>query len=134
MMINTIMTTNVSTISPLSTFRQAKDMLDAAAFHHLLVEHDGQLVGIICDQDLAETIAQHTLNNNDMSYEDFESTVRVADIMTVEMWIIDRDTPIDTAAILILENNISCLPIVDAKMAIEGIVTWKDLLKHFVYR
>jgi CBS-domain-containing membrane protein len=26
------------------------------------------------------------------------------------------------------------LPIVNAKMAIEGIVTWKDFMNHFVYR
>jgi acetoin utilization protein AcuB len=133
MNITTIMTVGITKISPHSSFREAKDILDAAPFHHLLVEEDGKLVGIISDQDIKDKIAGFALSSTTVTYAEFEAAIRVADIMTSEMWVIDVDTPIDAASILILENNISCLPVVDAKMAIEGIVTWKDFLKHFVY-
>ncbi|ATX77460.1 MULTISPECIES: CBS domain-containing protein [Reinekea] len=133
MNITEIMTVDVTRVSPQNTLRDAKEILDAAPFHHLLVEEDGKLVGIISHQDIRDQIAEFTLNSTTMAYPEFESTIKVADIMATDMLMIDVDTPIDAASILILENNISCLPIVNAKMAIEGIVTWKDLLKYFVY-
>ena len=134
MNITEIMTVDVTKISPQNTLGEAKTILDAAHFHHLLVEDDDKLVGIISDQDIRDQIADFSLKTTTLSYAEFESSTSVADIMTTDMLVIDVDTPIDAASILILENNISCLPIVNAKMAIEGIVTWKDLLKYFVYR
>jgi acetoin utilization protein AcuB len=134
MHITEIMTADVTKISPQSTFRQAKDILDAAPFHHLLVEEDGKLVGVISDQDLTVKIASYTVKNNPINYNEVTENIRVADVMSTDLQMIDSETPIDTASILLLENNISCLPIVNAKMAIEGIVTWKDFMNHFVYR
>jgi acetoin utilization protein AcuB len=103
-------------------------------FHHLLVEEDGKLVGVISDQDLTVKIASYTVKNNPLNYNEVTENIRVADVMSTDLQMIDSETPIDTASILLLENNISCLPIVNAKMAIEGIVTWKDFMNHFVYR
>jgi len=133
MTIATIMTTNVTRITPEDTFRKAKTILDTAPFHHLLVEENGKLVGIVSDRDLMSKISGYFNNNQGVAPDQLRSTISVADFMTTKMLVIDRDTPIDAASIIILANNISCLPIVNADYVIEGIVTWKDLLKYYVY-
>lgn len=46
---------------------------------------------------------------------------------------IDRSTDLDTASILLLENDISCLLVTDDNDGLEGLLTWKDLLQYFVY-
>lgn len=53
--------------------------------------------------------------------------------MSTTLITVQKDTLIDTAAILLLEHKISCLPVVAKDEAIEGILTWKDMLKFYVY-
>ena len=53
--------------------------------------------------------------------------------MSITLITAKKDTLIDAAAILLLEHNISCLPVVSIDGAIEGILTWKDMLKYYVY-
>jgi acetoin utilization protein AcuB len=38
-------------------------------------------------------------------------------------------TPIETAARLLIEKRVSCLPIINDGNALEGILSWKDILK-----
>jgi acetoin utilization protein AcuB len=42
---------------------------------------------------------------------------------------VDAETSIEEASNLLLENNISCLPVISPQGSVEGIVTWKDILK-----
>ena len=57
----------------------------------------------------------------------------INDVMTKKVITVDSETPIQTASILLLENNISCLPVVDAEYMIEGILSWKDILHYYIY-
>ena len=51
--------------------------------------------------------------------------------MTRKPATISKDASSEDAAKLILQNNVSCLPVVASDGSIEGIVTWKDLLKAY---
>ncbi len=44
---------------------------------------------------------------------------------------VDAETSIEKASNLLLENNISCLPVISPQGSVEGIVTWKDILKFY---
>ena len=133
MTIVTIMTTNVTKIAPGDKFVDAQEILNNAAFHHLLVEQNGRLVGIVSDRDISGKIASYLKDHQSSDFSTQLGTSDIRDIMTTDVLTIDRDTPIGAASILLLENNISCLPIVDANNVIEGVVTRKDLLKYYVY-
>jgi acetoin utilization protein AcuB len=43
-----------------------------------------------------------------------------------------KDSTVKEAAVLMLSKSISCLPIVHPDGTIEGIVTWKDILRWLV--
>lgn len=135
MTIETIMTTDVLTLKPHDSFRKAQEILRRVPFHHILIGDEAKILkGVISDRDMMQQAAKYLDNNNGESFTDFLPRLTVADVMTRDVITVDRDTPIDAASILLLENNFSCLPVVDHEQRIVGIVTWKDLLKYYVYR
>lgn len=135
MAIKEIMTKDVLTLKPTDSFSKAQQELKRVSFHHLLItDEQGKLVGIISDRDMMSQVATYVDKNNGESFTDFLPRLTVADVMTRDIISIDEDTPIAAASILLLENNFSCLPIIDDEHRVKGIVTWKDLLKYYCYR
>ena len=55
--------------------------------------------------------------------------LRAKDIMTINPIALKKETPAYEAVKNLVENNITCLPIVDDDMTLVGIVSQKDLLE-----
>jgi CBS domain-containing protein len=55
--------------------------------------------------------------------------LKAKDIMTESVVSVRRDTTVEKALKLLLENNISGVPVVEKDMTLVGIVTEKDLLR-----
>lgn len=134
MTIKKIMTTEVTTLQPEDAFEQVRTIFSTVAFHHLVVVNKhNELKGVVSDRDMMSQISLWVNNNNGESFTDFLPRLKVSDVMTRDVISVDVDTPIDAASILLLENRISCLPVIDMDQRVVGIVTWKDLLKYYVY-
>ena len=134
MSVQDIMTANVVTLSQHDSYRKAQELLRKAPFHHILIADDeNHLVGLVSDRDMMSQVARHLGHQSDQQLSDFLPRMRIADVMTREVITVDRETPIDAASVLLLERNFSCLPVVDHQQHIEGVLTWKDLLKYYVY-
>ena len=58
----------------------------------------------------------------------------VRDVMTTDVISVRSDTPIGQATKLMLENNISGMPVVEEDMTLVGVITEKDLLEMFQAR
>ncbi|HUW20762.1 MAG TPA: CBS domain-containing protein [Sedimentisphaerales bacterium] len=56
---------------------------------------------------------------------------KAKDIMTTEVVTLSRDTSVEEALEVLLENEIAGIPVVDDDMTLVGIVTEKDLLALF---
>ena len=54
--------------------------------------------------------------------------------MTRKPITVEPDTLVDDAANIMLKKNISCLPVVSPSGNIEGILSWKDILKFYIER
>ena len=129
MLVKNIMTSKVYTVKPTSSFVYIQDIFEREVFHHLLVEEDGLLLGIISDRDIMKNVSNQVRNNR----LELPNLFTAADVMTKNVISVDQETPINTASILLLENNISCLPVVNADFNIDGILTWKDILRFHIY-
>jgi CBS domain-containing protein len=57
--------------------------------------------------------------------------LKAKDIMTTDVITVGKDTPILEAAELLVEHNISGMPVVDEDMNIEGILSEKDAIQIF---
>lgn len=133
MLIQEIMTPDVHTVTPDISLRELRSIFSQVKYHHLLVVDGNRLQGVISDRDVLR-MSSPALDGEQLSQEDEKLLARqAAEFMTVGLVTARPDTLIDAAAILLLENNISCLPVVNDEQGVAGIVTWKDMLKYYVY-
>ena len=120
-------------MGPEQTLADLNDIFSKVHYHHLPVIEEKQLLGIVSDRDVSHSMSPF-INTVDQRVED-EALLRklVRDIMTPNPIVVDRTTSIECASILLLENNISCLPVVGDCEVLEGLLTWKDILNFHVY-
>ena len=133
MEIQQIMTVDVHTIPPETDLRELRRIFAEVNYHHLLVVGSDGLAGVISDRDVLR-MSSPALDGKSLTEQDESLLSRQAGaFMSTTLVTARRDTLIDAAAILLLENNISCLPVIDDQLCVAGIVTWKDMLKYYVY-
>ncbi len=133
MHVESIMSENVRCVLPTATLADLRAIFKEVSYHHLLVAQDRNLLGVISDRDVLR-MSSPFIDTADASSQDqslLETTAQ--DMMSTTLITVKKDTLIDTAAILLMEHNISCLPVVSKDNLIEGILTWKDMLKYYVY-
>lgn len=101
-------------------------------FHHLLVVDQAKLVGVISDRDLFKATSPNigTLSETDRDLASLNK--RAHQIMSRNPITATTDMPIETAAKLLIEKNISCLPVVSAGNKLAGILSWKDILRSLL--
>jgi acetoin utilization protein AcuB len=100
-------------------------------FHHLLVVDKGQLRGVISDRDLLKASSPFV---NTLAEQNRDLAIlkkRAHQIMSRKPITIRKEASLEEAVQLMLRERISCLPVVSADGGIEGIVTWRDLLKAY---
>lgn len=107
-----LMTSEVVFVAPGAALSEARLKLQTGGFRHLPVCDGRKLVGVVSDRDLLRKA---------------EGIVR--QVMTRKVWTAHRSTPILTAAHLMAEHRISCLPVLDRHRELEGIVSASDLLR-----
>ncbi|MDT7040941.1 CBS domain-containing protein [Candidatus Nitronereus thalassa] len=127
------MTEPVHCVGPEVTLAELRGIFKRVRYHHILVAQDNQLLGVISDRDVLR-MSSPFLDTTDATAHDQSLLDNHAQtIMSTTLITAKKDTLIDAAAILLLEHNISCLPVVSTNGDIEGILTWKDMLKYYVY-
>ncbi len=119
--VSIIMSRNPTSVDPDYPIDKVVQLFSSVSFHHIPVAENGLLVGILSDRDISTYLAGKTTAQS------------AADIMSADPITADPDTSIETGSILLLENQISCLPVVSDASKLVGILTWKDLLRYFVY-
>ncbi len=131
MTVDAIMSRNVVTVTPDTALMEVRGLLHERGFHHLLVvEEDDTLCGVISDRDVLEALSPF-LDTYSEEHRDVKTLSRPAsDIMRRDPITISLDTPVGEAAQMLLDHNISSLPVVEDETLI-GIVTTKDLLQHY---
>jgi acetoin utilization protein AcuB len=134
MIVNKIMTTEVITIGMDDTLAQIQKLFEKHKFHHLLIVEDEELIGIISDRDVLKEISPfvNTISEDTRSRETLKK--KAHQIMTRKPITAEPDTLVDDAANIMLKKNISCLPVVSPSGNIQGILSWKDILKFYIER
>tara|TARA_B100001964_G_scaffold77738_1_gene88042 strand:+ start:303 stop:701 length:399 start_codon:yes stop_codon:yes gene_type:complete len=127
------MSTKVSTVSPKDSIGTLQKMLGELEFHQLLLEEDGKLIGIVTDRDMLANFSPFVGGESQREQDLDQQEMLVSEIMTKVPVTVDRSTSVDVASIMLLEHGIACLPMICDDDVIEGIMTWKDILKVHVY-
>jgi len=129
MIVNEIMTTKVITIEMDATLGQIQKIFEKHKFHHLLIVEEGELIGIISDRDVLKEVSPHVNTISEDSRARQTLKKKAHQIMSRKPITVESDTLVDDAASIMFKKNISCLPVVSPSGNIDGILSWKDILK-----
>lgn len=131
MNVSDIMSKQVVTVDFDDRLSTVKDIFDNVKFHHLLVVEGGTLFGVVSDRDLLKSISPN-IGTNRYTPRDLETLNKpVHSVMSRNLVTLRESASIEDAIALFNAHAISCIPIVDADNHILGIMTWRDIFKHF---
>ena len=130
MTVDDIMTRSVRTVSMDDTVRTIRRIFEKRRFNHVVVVEAGQVVGIISDRDVLRAISPYLATIGEQSRDTSTLDKRAHQIMTRDLVTVQGGSDVEEAAKALIENGISCVPVIDPNQELLGIVTWKDLLQH----
>ncbi|MBI5307336.1 MAG: CBS domain-containing protein [Planctomycetes bacterium] len=126
------MTNKVVTVEMDDTLLTISMIFENVKFRHLLVVENKKLVGVISDRDFLRAISPFLKTASETTRDQNTLNRRVHQIMSRNPITVNPETSIESAAGTMLRNNISCLPVVSFQDRLEGIATWKDILKYYL--
>ena len=130
MIVKEVMRTNVICASSDTKATEVKNMMTENNVSKLPIVDNGKLVGIVTKNDLlkAEPSSATTLDMFEISY--LLSKLTVKKIMNTKVISVGPNEVVEEAARIMVDNKISCLPVVDGD-ALIGIITKSDLFHMF---
>lgn len=128
MTIQSLMTRKVVTVSMDDTIEEARRIFERHGFHHLIVEENAQIVGVISDRDLLKNLSPFIGRVDERPRDSALLRRHIHQVMTRDLVYVGPETSVLDAALLMLSEKVSCLPVVDGCMRCVGIVTSRDLL------
>lgn len=131
MNVSEIMSKHVVTVEFDDRLSTVKDIFDNAKFHHLLVVEGGKLFGVLSDRDLLKSISPN-IGTNRYTPRDLETLNKpVHSVMSRNLITLRETARVEDAIDLFNAHPVSCIPIVGAENQVLGIISWRDIMKHF---
>lgn len=128
MEVKNIMSTNVVTVLMDTKIETIAELFQEGHFHHVLVMENNMLMGIISDRDILRQVSPFIGTFSEQERDLSTMKKHAHQIMTRKPISISPSHSLQQAAKMILEHNISCLPVLDGE-DVAGIITWKDILR-----
>ncbi len=126
------MTKNPVTISPDVSVPDAQALMRREKIHRLpVLDKAGKLLGIVTSSDLIHASASSATSLDIYELNYLISKLKVETVMTKKPLSVSEDLPIEEAARIMADNNISGLPVLRGEVLI-GIITESDLFKLFI--
>jgi len=127
-----IMTRSPVTVRHDATLGDALKTMEKVGCRHLpVLSVDKHLVGIVSDRDCRLALNSPNIMRERWEDETLINTTRIISVMSPAPIIVEGDVPAAEAARLMLEHNISALPVMRSETLI-GIVTTSDILMAFM--
>jgi acetoin utilization protein AcuB len=124
------MRVDVVTVRPDTPAKQAFELMRKGKFHHLpVVDAREKIVGIISDRDIRNVAVFFDKEaRNTTDYMILGNTV-ARSIMSPNPVTVEPDDDLSVAADLLAKHHYGCLPVVDAKGKLAGILTRSDMMR-----
>ena len=127
------MTKNPLTVTKETTISKAVEIMGKNDFHRLpVVDDDGKLLGLVTQGTVEESSGAQTTSLSIFELNYLLSKRTVSDIMIKDVKTTTPDVFLEEAAKIMIDNNISVLPVIDADRKVIGIITEKDMFQAFV--
>lgn len=134
MFVSETMATDLITVGPDTTLKEAKELMKEKNFRHLpVVDKAGKLVGIVTDRDMRD--AQPSSLLDEETYANTYERVmehKVEEIMSKEPLTISVFYTLQDTLLVMGKKKVGALPVIDEDGMLKGIMSTRDLLRAFV--
>lgn len=126
------MTKDVITVTSDVKITDAVDIMEENHFHRLPVVDNGRFVGLLTESIISESSPSKvsSLSIYEMNY--LFDKVLVKDLMIKEVVTTTPEVLIEEAATVMVDKDITVLPVLNEKNEITGIITYKDIFKALI--
>lgn len=132
MLVKEWMTKNPLVVDENTSIMKATQLMKEHRIRRIPVVREGRLVGIVSDRDIKEAAPSKatSLDVHELYY--LLSEIKVKDIMTPNPLVLVETDSVERAAVIMLENKISGLPVINEDWEVVGIITQTDILKVMI--
>jgi len=125
------MTKKVFTVTPDSSISDAAKLTREKGIKHVPVVKGNVIKGLLSDRDIKEYLPSKTTTLDVYELHSLLTKTRVKSVMKTSIVTTSPDTPIEEAALIMLDKNIGCLPVIDRNKLV-GIISDRDLFQVLV--
>ncbi len=112
-----------------------RDVFAKACFQHVpVVDNSNRIVGIVSVKDYFRELSPVMDSATDPAIGLFIRSRKVHQVMVSPVISITESSSVKQAAALLLQHNISCLPVTDEHKHLLGLVSWKDILRAALHK
>lgn len=128
-----VMSSPVHTVQMDDFLRTVRESFFSHHCHHVVVMERHKVYGVVSDRDVLRAISPFA-GNDAMERSQDANTLkrRVHQIMSRSPITIGPDEFVAAASMKMIEQRVSCLPVVDEDVGLVGIVTARDILRWAV--
>lgn len=132
MLVREWMTADPIVMDENTSIMKATQLMKEHKIHRIPIVKNGRLVGIVSDRDIKEAAPSKatSLDVHELYY--LLSEIKVKDIMTKDPITLRPNDSVERAAVIMLENTISGLPVVDDEGKVVGMITQTDIFKVMI--
>jgi acetoin utilization protein AcuB len=125
------MTKKVFTVGADGYLSDVISLMKDKSVKHVPVVKGGKLKGIISDRDIKEYSPSKATSLDIYEIHYLLANTKISGIMRTRVTTTTPDTPVEEAAMIMLDKNIGCLPVVDGGNLV-GIISDKDIFHAMV--
>ncbi len=133
MLVKGWMSSDVISVEEETSMMKASVLMKEHNIRRLPVVKKGKLVGVVTDTNLKEASPSKaaSLDIYEISY--LLSEMKVKELMSKNVIYVKLDETIEFAAVLMLENKISGLPVINDQQNLIGVITETDIFKALIH-
>ncbi len=125
------MTKKVLSVEPDAYLSDALTLMKERRIKHVLVVKGGKLKGIVSDRDIKEYSPSKATSLDIYELHYILAKTRIREIMTTKVMTTISNTPVEEAAMVMMDSDIGCLPVIDEGV-LAGIISDKDIFRALV--
>ncbi|MCG8590569.1 MAG: CBS domain-containing protein [Proteobacteria bacterium] len=129
-----MMQRKIITISAEERLSTVEDIMTLGGVRHMPVVLAGSLVGVVSERDLLRASLSNLNEFGSAERRAFLHAVEIARVMSQPPVVVHPEAPVEEAALIMADRKIGCLPVVDDRDALVGLVTETDVLRYFAGR
>ncbi|WP_432736354.1 CBS domain-containing protein [Maridesulfovibrio sp. FT414] len=128
--VDDLMTKELFTLNKDDNLKMARSLMDLQRIRHIpIVNENREFIGLITHRDILRATISQLADIDPATQGEIDSGIPIGEIMQTGIKTVNKDTLLKDAAYLLLNHKYGCLPVVNDKNGLEGILTEADFLK-----